>query len=107
MSPKPQKPEFSAAVLETLPPEDRTELYEAVIRTGADTRLLQDLDLAGLTAALAGDGLEAPPGSPPALMRALLLHHRARQFGIGWYVNPLRQQEAQLKLRIAVALYGG
>jgi transcription termination factor Rho len=84
MSPKPQKPEFSAAVLETLPPEDRTELYEAVIRTGADTRLLQDLDLAGLTAALAGDGLEAPPGSPPALMRALLLHHRARQFGIGW-----------------------
>ena len=30
-----------------------------------------------------------------------------RQFGIGWYVNPLRQQEAQLKLRIAVALHGG
>ena len=30
-----------------------------------------------------------------------------RQFSVGFYVNTLRQQEAQLKLRVAVALHGG
>ncbi|MEQ1632364.1 MAG: hypothetical protein ABL997_08325 [Planctomycetota bacterium] len=84
MSGKTEAKEWSAAALEALAPEARQDLYAEAIRSGADARVLQELDLSALLLAMASEGLHAPPGSTPAQLRALLLHHRCKQTGLAW-----------------------